>query len=228
MKADVIEHFYSSKERAYFSHARSEIFPLLPRNFSKIFEIGCGGGATLRALQQHHALSFVGGIDIDRQSIEDLRPHIDLALLGNIEQMQLPKEVNNIDVMLCLDILEHLVDPWSVVKQLHGRLSKNGVIIASIPNVRYLRTSLPLLLEGKWELEDAGILDRSHLRFFVKDTAIQLMTCSGLQLQHVEPTGLERGRKARLLNLLTLGAFENLMAYQYLIRVGRISDSKHP
>jgi 2-polyprenyl-3-methyl-5-hydroxy-6-metoxy-1,4-benzoquinol methylase len=225
MKADVIEHFYSSKERGYFSHARLEILPLLPEHFSRVFEVGCGGGATLRTLQQHRKLNFVGGIDIDRQSVESLRPHVDLALLGNIEQIQLPKEVNNIDVMLCLDILEHLVDPWSVIKQLHGRLSKNGVIIASIPNIRYFRASLPLLFHGEWELENAGILDRSHLRFFVKKTAIQLLTCSGLHLQHVEATGLERGRKARLLNLLTLGSFENLLAYQYLIRAGRISNN---
>ncbi len=221
MTADVLQTFYEAKETAYFNHARSDILPLLPSSFSRVFEIGCGDGATLRELQRKYKLDFSGGIDIAPQSAERLRPHVDLALSGNIEQADLPDEVRNIDVILCLDVLEHLVDPWSVLKKLHGRLSENGVIIASIPNVRYFKVSMPLLFAGQWQLQDAGILDRTHLRFFVKETVVELMTSSGLHLHSIKPKGLEAPRKARLLNLATLGLFENLLAEQYLIRVGK-------
>ncbi len=54
------------------------------------------------------------------------------------------------------------------------------MIVASLPNVRHYRVSGGLLFRGRWHLQDAGILDRTHLRFFVKDTMIELLTHSGL------------------------------------------------
>jgi 2-polyprenyl-3-methyl-5-hydroxy-6-metoxy-1,4-benzoquinol methylase len=225
MDSDLTEALYNQKDGQYFSHARSDILSLIPDSASRIFEVGCGDGATLRMLQRLFKPSFVGGIDIAWQAVEALRPHANLALQGNIEYMELPDEVRDIDVILCLDVLEHLLDPWTVVKRLHERLSERGVIIACIPNIRYHRVSLPLLFHGKWELENAGILDRTHLRFFVKKTAIELMTSSGLHLHAVRPTGLGRGRKAHVLNAVTFGVFENILAYQYLVRAGKTPAS---
>lgn len=213
---------YAQKDASYFSHARREILPLLPPKFSRIFELGCGDGSTLRMIKSHFEVSFCAGLDIDGRSIAGAKQHLDLAVQENIEQTELPDAVRDIDVILCLDVLEHLADPWRVVGMLHQRLSGSGVIIASIPNVRYFRVSLPLVFNGSWELADAGILDRTHLRFFVKKTAVDLMTSSGLHLQQLIPLGLEAGRKARLVNMLTLGVFEELLAPQYLVRVGRV------
>ena len=143
---------------------------------------------------------------------------------GNVEDTGPPDAVRDIDVILCLDVLEHLIDPWRVVRLLHERLSGRGVIIASIPNVRYFRVSLPLVFKGSWELADAGVLDRTHLRFFVKKTAIDLMTSSGLHLQETKPLGLESGRKARLVNNITGGVFEEFLAPQYLVKAGTIKN----
>jgi len=212
---------YAQKDPSYFSHARREILPLLPPKIPRLFELGCGDGSTLRMIKSYFDVSFCAGLDIDDRSIAIARQHLDLAVSENIESTELPDAVRDIDVILCLDVLEHLVDPWRVVRMLHERLSGTGVIIASIPNVRYFRTSLPLVFNGSWELADAGILDRTHLRFFVKKTAVDLMTSSGLHLQELTPLGLEKGRKARLLNMLTIRMFEDLLAPQYLVRVGQ-------
>ena len=212
---------YAQKEANYFSYARREILPLLPPKFARVFELGCGDGSTLRMIKSQFDVSFCAGLDIDDRSIAIARQHLDLAVSGNIEFTDPPDAVRDIDVILCLDVLEHLVDPWRVVKMLHERLSGRGIIIASIPNVRYFRVSLPLLFNASWELADAGILDRTHLRFFVKKTAVDLMTSSGLHFHQLQPLGLESGRKAHLANMLTLGIFEDLLAQQYLVRVGR-------
>jgi 2-polyprenyl-3-methyl-5-hydroxy-6-metoxy-1,4-benzoquinol methylase len=210
---------YAEKDSAYFSYARAEVLPLLPENFSRIFELGCGDGSTLRLIKSHHEISFCAGLDIDERAISQARQHLDLAMFENIEISELPDSVRDIDVILCLDILEHLADPWRVVKRLHERLSSNGVIIASLPNVRYFRVSLPLVFRGSWELADAGILDRTHLRFFVKKTAIDLMTSSGLRLVETVALGFEPGRRSHLINRLTGGVFEDFLAPQYLIKV---------
>lgn len=90
--------------------------------------------------------------------------------------------------------------------------------------MRYFRVSLPLVFKGSWELADAGILDRTHLRFFVKRSAIDLMTSSGLHLQETQPLGLENGRKAHLINMLTGGVIEEFLAPQYLVKVAQSED----
>ena len=213
--------YYAEKDASYFSFARADVLPLLPQNFSRIFELGCGDGSTLRLIKSFYDLSFCAGLDIDERAISLARHHLDLATLQNIETSELPDSVRDMDVILCLDVLEHLADPWRVVKRLHERLSSKGVIIASLPNVRYFRVSLPLIFKGSWELADAGILDRTHLRFFVKKTAADLMTSSGLHLDQTAPLGLEPGRKARLINRLTGGIFEEFLAPQYLIKVSQ-------
>jgi len=140
---------------------------------------------------------------------------------GDIENLELPFPPASFDTILLLDILEHLVDPWAAVAKLTPLLRPRGTMIASIPNVRYYKVVLPLLLRGEWTLRDNGILDRTHLRFFVKETAIDLMTSSGLRLDSVTPTGVEKGRKKWLLNRLSGGLLQPFLEYQYLIRVSR-------
>jgi 2-polyprenyl-3-methyl-5-hydroxy-6-metoxy-1,4-benzoquinol methylase len=219
-----MERYYAQKDSTYFSHSRSEIIPLLPERVSRIFELGCGNGSTLRMIKSCNDVVFCAGLDIDRTSVETARQYLDLAICADIEVTDLPDAVRDIDVILCLDVLEHLVDPWQAVKKLHERLSPEGIIIASIPNIRYFRASLPLVFAGRWQLQDQGTLDRTHLRFFVKESAVELMTCSGLHLHEVRSTGFEKGRKARLANMLTLGNFESLLALQYLIKVGKLQN----
>jgi hypothetical protein len=97
-------------------------------------------------------------------------------------------------------------------------LAPEGVIVASIPNIRYFTATFPLFFHGRWDLEDSGIRDRTHLRWFVRETAIALMTSSGLVLEKVveHPGG---GGKVRLFRALTLGLFNEFTNLQYLIRV---------
>ena len=131
----------------------------------------------------------------------------------------LKNEFGTFDLILCLDILEHLVDPWRAVEEMHSLLAPGGVIVASVPNVNHFSASLPLLVSGSWELKDQGILDRTHLRFFVKKTAVSLMTSSGLMLEDVKPALPARTRKAWIAHKASLGLLERFFALQYLIRV---------
>ena len=115
-------------------------------------------------------------------------------------------------------MLEHLRDPWSVVRLLHGGLAPGGVIVASIPNVRNFTALAPLLFRNRWRLTDAGVLDRTHLRFFVRESAVELMTSSGLVLEEVRarPSG---GRRVRAFRAVTAGLMNSFTDLQYLIRV---------
>jgi len=129
----------------------------------------------------------------------------------------LPIAPASLDVVLCLDVLEHLIDPWTTASRLARLLKPGGVLIASVPNVRHFRVVLPLLLRGRWEYQQSGLMDRTHLRFFTEHSATELLRQAGLCVDAVRKPGLDSIQK-RSAMLLSAGLLEPLLVFQYLIR----------
>jgi SAM-dependent methyltransferase len=95
--------------------------------------------------------------------------------------MPLPFEQGYFDCIVCADVIEHLRDPLAALRKLSLVLGEKGVIIASIPNVRYWGV-ISMLAEGGWTYADSGILDRTHLRFFTRREIETLFTEAGFEL----------------------------------------------
>lgn len=202
----------------YHALVRQDILPLLPPGCGTLLDVGGGTGATAAWLRSQGRADRVGVVD----RVCSAGPGLNFAHAGDVEEPAFLQTVLDAEgpfqTILCLDILEHLRDPWAVVRRLHAGLAPGGTIIASIPNVRNFKALGPLALRNRWDLTDAGILDRTHLRFFVRDTAVALMTSSGLALEQVraKPSG---GRSVRLFRALTAGLLNSFTDLQYLIRV---------
>ena len=214
---------YSAKSGDYFSHARKEIQLLLPQNISRVLEIGCGSGATLGWLrQEHHAVRTVG-VEIAQAAAEMARSFADAVFCLDFEQNDLPGRAEKFDLVLCLDVLEHMVDPWAVVDRLARQyLEIGGTLIISLPNVRHYSVALPLLLGGRWEYEDAGLLDRTHLRFFTKASAKALLSHPQFGPVVCTAMGFDGWSAKRALNAVTLGVFRELVTYQYFLSVRKV------
>lgn len=90
------------------------------------------------------------------------------------------------DVILLLDVLEHLRDPAGVLCELHRILRPDGCLLVTGPNVAYWALRKSLLL-GKWDYADAGLMDRTHLRFFTKSTWTALLEQAGYRVTTFEP-----------------------------------------
>jgi 2-polyprenyl-3-methyl-5-hydroxy-6-metoxy-1,4-benzoquinol methylase len=204
--------------RSYFEYTRTEILPLLPETASRVLEVGCGTGTTLIWLKGLRNCSWIGGVELAPEAVKEAVRRLDTVFAGNIEQMELPIEPASLDLILCLDVLEHLIDPWTIVKRLQRLLRPGGALIASIPNIRYRKVLFPLLLQGKWDYVDEGVLDRTHLRFFVRSSAIQLIESSGLKVDMVVTTGLGKSRKSRMFNTMLPSFIKSLFERQYMIR----------
>lgn len=192
--------------------------PLLPARAARVLEIGCGSGNTLAWLKGIRRCAWTAGVELSPGAAAEARKQVDVVFQGNIEAMELPVEDETVDLILCLDVLEHLVDPWSVVARLQRLLSPGGALIASIPNVRHKSVLVPLVLMGKWDYTEEGILDRTHLRFFVRNTAVALLESSGLRMDKIIATGLGRSRKSRLVNGLLPSIIRSFFEKQYLLR----------
>ncbi len=206
----------------YYEYTRREILPLLPDNPSKVLEIGCGAGNTLAWLKNLKHCTWIGGVEISPEAVDIARKRLDAVYPVNIEQNNLPIQESTLDLILCLDVLEHMIDPWEVVRRLHKLLKPGGALIVSIPNIRNHKVLFPLLFKGKWDYTDAGILDKTHLRFFVRDTAIHLVKSSGLYVDIITSTGLGRSRRSKAINTFLPSLVTSLFEKQYLIRGIRV------
>ncbi len=173
----------------YYAHARMEIMPYLPSAPKRLLELGCAAGGTVAHIKTLHPNLWAAGAELHPESAEAARKHFDIVWTGTVEDTPWDKEIApaSLDVILCLDILEHLVDPWAQVKRLTPLLAPGGKLIISIPNVRNYKFVLKLLFKGDFHYKDAGILDRTHLRFFTQETGIELACCGGLKLEHADP-----------------------------------------
>lgn len=219
--------------------ARTEISDLLPNEIERVLEVGCGTGKTLGWIKEQFAGAETVGIELHPEAVDAARKIADRVVVCDIEKDYPDLEAGSFDVILCLDVLEHLVDPWTALDKVVTFLKPGGRLIASIPNVRNLRVVLPLVFLGRWRYQLVGLLDRTHLRFFTRRSALELVEGAGLEIEKVLYTGLGRGathgraavfaRISAILNFVTLGLLKDIFVIQYLILgIKRIPGQRRP
>lgn len=213
---------YEEKSINYFQNVRKELLDLIPLENRKgnMLEIGAGGGNTLIYAQENNYAEHVSGVELCK--IEDSFQEsikFDKFLIGDIEKIALPFDDNKFDVILRGDVLEHLVNPDTIISKLSELLLSNGVIIASLPNIRQMHVLKEIVFNGDFKYTDAGILDRTHLRFFCKKNMIELFESKGLRVERIVSSSNLIGKTTKLLNKLTFNIFDQFLAAQYYLVV---------
>jgi len=211
-------HTYEEKRDDYFGNVRRDVLPLLPTSSARVLELGCGRGDTLAYLKREGRCEWAGGIELFPAAAAVARGRVDWLLEGDAERLDIGLAPASLDLVLCLDVLEHLVDPWTMMRRLAALLRPGGAVVASIPNVRNRRVLFPLLFRGSFEYANEGLLDRTHLRFFTRRSAVALLESAGLRVDLVRDTGLEPGSRTRMFDALTLSTLRPLFTVQYLVR----------
>ncbi len=190
---------------------------------AKVLDLGCGQGKLARELRR--AGSTVHGIDaVDRLVPEAL----DRFIQGDLETVQLDLEADGYDVLLLLDIIEHLSSPEDFLRRLrHGLGSTSPAIVVTVPNVAFLPVRLRLLLGG-FEYGREGILDLTHRRLFTVESVSRLLHQQGYRVRRVRgvpapfPKAVGSGWLGSLLvavNRLLISLSPGLFAYQILLEV---------
>jgi SAM-dependent methyltransferase len=207
---------HESAQEDYFAHVRSEIAPLLPQQAETILEVGCSAGGTLKWLKSRYPGSVATGIDGHAPNLPAIQRAADHAVIADLDG-PIP-DLGRFDLILALDVLEHLRDADAVLRRLVDQhLAPGGSVIVSLPAVSHYSVSLPLLLGRRFPYADAGILDRTHIRFFVEGSCVQLMNAAGLRVADGLLAGLA-GRKTRLLNTASGGLLKHWLTKQYIMR----------
>ena len=217
---------YDNKIPSYFSAIRMDLVGLLPSNPDQvILEIGAGSGSTLAYLKEKNLAKHVTGIELFeiKDSLQKNQV-IDEFIIGNIENMDLEKFNEQFDVVICGDVLEHLIDPWKVVEKIASLIKPQGILIVSIPNFRDIKTLYNVFVKGDFKYEKSGVLDETHLRFFCKKNILKLLTTSSLKPVKIWPSFLKNPNQInrKRMSELTLGIFKNFLTVQYLVIARKI------
>jgi SAM-dependent methyltransferase len=204
--------------RDYYRLVRTEIAPLLPSVATRIVDVGCGVGATAAWLKAQYQSCTTVGLEGNPALLPELSRNVDEAHIIDLNQ-PLP-DLGTPDLVLLLDVLEHLVDPRLALARIIEQMSGNASVIISLPNVAHLSVSLPLLFRGRFDYADAGILDRTHLHFFYRTSALNLVTSCGLAIEKGLISGFD-GPRTRWLDRLTFGLIRDRLTRQYIFSARR-------
>lgn len=176
-------------EVTYYTHIRSGLINYIQKNredkFS-VLEVGCGLGLTLGEIQCIYPNAKVSGIEIVPK-VADIGKNLYDIIQGDIETMQLPYKPHQFDYIIFGDVLEHLKNPEETLRRLEDFLTEDGCFICSIPNIMHVSVLEPLI-RGEFNYQDAGILDRTHLRFFTMSSIVDMFNTIGFEVEDMSCT----------------------------------------
>lgn len=191
---------YENKPDGYYNNSRKEMLVYLPNNAKTVLDVGCGNG-TFSNIIIEKTNAEVWGIELMEKEAEIACKHLHKVFTGPCEEHIISLPENYFEVIYFNDVLEHLVNPYQVLKDIKSKLTANGIIISSIPNIRYHNTFMKLLINKDWKYEDYGVLDRTHLRFFTKKSIKRMYEEAGYSIKQHHGINKSKSIKPYLYNL---------------------------
>ena len=151
-----------------------------------VLEIGCASGAMTRCLSQQLDCR-VTAFEINAEDAAEARPFCDVIHIGNVEDIDLARTVgiNQFDVAVYADVLEHLRDPVAALRKTRPVLKDDGYLVACVPNIAHAALAYDLAL-GRFDYRQVGLLDDTHIRFFTKSSLFLAFEASGYAIVHIE------------------------------------------
>lgn len=196
------------------------------RENTAILDIGCALGGDFCTIKEINPEVELCGIELDPQTAAIAKMFADVRNT-NIEETIVPEWREKFDCVIMGDVIEHLIDPWAALKNVYDMMKPGGCIIASIPNVLNISVVYDLL-QGNFTYQDAGILDRTHRRFYTRREILKLFKTAALEPEIVgestvggfEGKNNELARMARGILAIPEVTIESeeLEAYQWYVK----------
>lgn len=203
----------------YYEQTRDEMLDFLPKvGMRKILDVGCGQGVFASTVKKRFGAE-VWGIEPVKEQALKAKALLDRVLIGGFDDVRHELPARTFDCIIFNDVLEHIIDPENVLIKVKDYMSHEGVLVCSIPNVRYFPNLYELLVKKDWRYRDSGILDRTHLRFFTRKSMQRMFSACGYEHQTVSGINPLKSKKMLgmfyLANIATLGMFSDAKYQQY-------------
>ena len=183
MKAKLIQPglIYTPEDNAPLTRERKTVLDRI-RPGARVLEIGAHGGHFSKLLSDRGCELSV--VEVDSEAAVRAKQVVSDVIVGDIEDPRVLSRLNGrkYDFVLFMHVLEHLVDPWRVLKRCRALVNTGGAVMALLPNVGSWRIRKELFFKGTFEYADVGILDRTHLRFFTLHSGRELFEQSGYRV----------------------------------------------
>jgi 2-polyprenyl-3-methyl-5-hydroxy-6-metoxy-1,4-benzoquinol methylase len=206
------------KEISYYNQSRPDVASLVPENTKSILDIGCGQGAFLKLVKENIGAE-TWGVEQVFEIAEEAKNRADNILTGKVEDVigSIPNAY--FDCITFNDVLEHLLEPIEILNLIKAKLSPEGTLIASIPNVRYFLNLYELLIKKDWEYKDFGILDSTHVRFFTKKSMKRMFENAGYKILKINGTSRLGASRSKILNFFDDIICSDTKYCQFIIQV---------
>ena len=176
--------------------ANPDLLARIPLDAKLVVDVGCGAGALGRAFRRRNPQARLVGIERDPRLAALAREAMDEVLELDLDRDALPFEPGSVDCLVYGDVLEHLTDPWDILRRHATVLAPDGVLLICIPNLGHW-TFTERLMRGNWRYEEMGLFDRTHLRWFTGATMRDAIAGAGLVPLEAHPRifGIEAFRE---------------------------------
>jgi SAM-dependent methyltransferase len=165
-----------------------DLLAFMPQGVDSVAEIGCSSGALAREYKKVNPRCHYIGIEIDANYARLAQRYCDAVHMLDIEAVDeaMLRERLLAQCYVFGDSLEHLRDPWAVLSRVRAVIPSDGTVVACIPNVQHWSVQVRLA-RGDFRYEDAGLLDRTHLRWFTRSTLVELFEGCGFEIEEGVP-----------------------------------------
>ncbi|NJL61975.1 MAG: methyltransferase domain-containing protein [Methylacidiphilales bacterium] len=165
-----------------------KIFNLIDSG-KRVVDFGCATGYFAQLLMSKGCK--VTGVEINPDAAKSAEEYCEEVIVADLDFVSIPDILKHehFDVAIFGDVLEHLRNPWQVLRDVKQILKQDGYIVASIPNMAHGAIRLALL-QGRFDYMELGILDNTHLRFFTRESVENLFEDSGYLINLIERTQL--------------------------------------
>lgn len=210
---------YDEKVAEYYGNPRNDLTSLVPPDARRLLDIGCAEGNFGARMMEKRPGMEVWGIEPMSEVAARAEARLTRIVCGTVESALAEIPDGHFDCITFNDVLEHLVDPWEVLRTVQSKLAPGGSVLASIPNLRYFPVVRSLVTQGDFHYVAQGVLDSTHLRFFTKKSMQRLFSESGYAVTQIH--GLQWTQFPRLLGVLNRifrRAFDDMHYLQFVIQ----------
>jgi len=199
---------------SYYEFPRTELLPFIPDDLKTALDVGCAAGVFGKMLKEKYGC-FVWGIEPVTEMAQKASDRLDKVTTGYFDE-KIDFGDQKFGAIFFNDVLEHMESPEKALQIAQTLLSPGGKIIASIPNILHFETLRMIVKNKDWKYENAGILDRTHLRFFTRKSIIRMFEESGFIINKIEGINPEYKTLFRILRKV-LPSYEEMSYVQFAV-----------
>ncbi len=167
------------------STTQQEIIKIVGRD-KKILEIGSSTGYMTGVFLKNNCTVDV--VETNKKAIAKLPKGIRKVFNISIENKEIFEKLSNYNFIVMADVLEHLVLPEQVLKELLKIAAAETKLIISLPNIACWTMRKELFFKGDFEYQESGLLDKTHLHFYSVKTLPKILLENGWKTEKLVGT----------------------------------------